>query len=34
MVLFIKEIYLHVNKHIFVMFWEKNPTDFYLLSKK
>lgn len=30
---FIKEIYLHVNKHIFVMFWEKIP-DFCLLSKK
>ena len=31
--LFIKEIYLHVNKHIFVMFWEKFPQIFVYFQK-
>lgn len=33
MMLFIKEIYLHVNKHIFVMFWEKIPQIFVYFQK-
>lgn len=34
MVLFIKEIYLHVNKHIFVMFWGKKSHRFLSTFKK
>lgn len=32
--LFIKEIYLHVNKHIFVMFWEKSHRFLSTFKKK